>query len=214
MITTFDRARPTYDLIKRLLYENAGISVNLGKTESFSKQVQNVLPGMNELGSSDQPPIFKGNLTEHERGIEILGAPIGTNAYVNEMLDRKLVEQDKLLDSLPHCSSVQHAWLLLYYCGIPRSNHLLRTIPPETVSDYAGKFDRKIKATLSSILRLDINSIEDATKHMQLELPLRLGGMGLRNNRRISPCAYWASWADSLKLMCERNPRVLDLIRN
>ena len=37
-------------------------------------------------------------------------------------------------------------------------------------------------------------------------------GMGLRNNSRISPCAFWARWADSLKTICERLSKLVHLL--
>ena len=38
----------------------------------------------------------------------------------------------------------------------------------------------------------------------QARLPLRLSGCGLRNSLRTSSAAYWASWADCLKGICDR----------
>ncbi len=37
-------------------------------------------------------------------------------------------------------------------------------------------------------------------------LPLRLGGLGLRSAVRLSPAAFWASWADALAMINARHP--------
>ena len=37
-------------------------------------------------------------------------------------------------------------------------------------------------------------------------LPVALGGLGLRSARRTSRAAYWASWADCLQMIQERQP--------
>ena len=42
----------------------------------------------------------------------------------------------------------------------------------------------------------------------QAQLPLRLGGCGLRSALRTAPAAYWASWADTLPMIQARHPEV------
>ena len=65
----------------------------------------------------------------------MLGAPIGTNAFVEpfslKVLDDEVAFLSKLQD-LP----TQHAWLLLLFCGAPRANYRLRTIPPQQCLAY------------------------------------------------------------------------------
>ena len=40
------------------------------------------------------------------------------------------------------------------------------------------------------------------------QLPMRLGGLGLRSAVRTAPAAYWASWADALPMLRARVPVV------
>ena len=40
----------------------------------------------------------------------------------------------------------------------------------------------------------------------------RLGGLGLRSDRRMAPGACWSSWADALAMIHQRLPRVADSI--
>ena len=43
-------------------------------------------------------------------------------------------------------------------------------------------------------------------------LPIRIGGLGLRSAVRCAGAAYWASWADALHMISERNPAVADTV--
>ena len=37
-------------------------------------------------------------------------------------------------------------------------------------------------------------------------MPMGMGGGGIRSATRAAPCAYWASWADALPMLRQRNP--------
>jgi len=124
----------------------------------------------------------------------------------------RLNEERKLLDKLPLLDSIQVAWLLLYYCAAPRANHLMRTVPPQAIEFYVREHDRAVRMCLANILRIDSEDLELAQYRMQLELPHRFAGLGLRNNERIAPCAYWASWVDCLKIINDRQPGVIHLV--
>lgn len=51
-----------------------------------------------------------------------------------------------------------------------------------------------------------LHGVEYNTWVRQARLPLRLSGCGLRDSARVSPAAYWASWADCLQDIVERYP--------
>ena len=42
----------------------------------------------------------------------------------------RLQEEEPLLAELRDMPSTHVAWLLLYFCAVPRANHLLKTVPP------------------------------------------------------------------------------------
>ena len=50
------------------------------------------------------------------------------------------------------------------------------------------------------------------------QLPCRFGGLGLRCADRTSEAAYWASWADALHMMTQRNPiacaKIIEVLRS
>ena len=43
-------------------------------------------------------------------------------------------------------------------------------------------------------------------------LPMRMGGLGLRSATRCAEAACWASWADALYMVGQRNPEVADMV--
>ncbi len=212
LVTTKPRARQAYDTVTRCIREMAGVEANLGKTECWGKGGGEPPPGVNELAPSatsdnvPRTPIWKGDLPAHLNGIEVLGSPIGTEAYVAEAARERLRQEKKLLDKLRAPLTNQTAWLLLSFCAAPRANHILRTLPPSLARIYGEAHDEAVRSTLGEIMGLSNHLIDDPQFRQRAQLPLRLGGLGLKSSTRTAPCAYWASWADSLTVMRERNP--------
>ena len=101
---------------------------------------------------------------------------------------------------------MQAAWLLLYYCAVPRLNHLLRTLPPRLVQPLAEAHDTSIMEVFAQLFNIPPKTTWNTTTHgipydtwlMQAQLPIRFGGMGLRHSGETAYAAYWASWADVL----------------
>ena len=79
---------------------------------------------------SFEPSFRKPGLKRKENGLKVVGTPIGTPEFIAKHGERIVVDEAQLLQSLPMLASLQAAWLLLYFCAVPRINHLLRTIPP------------------------------------------------------------------------------------
>ena len=116
ILTGRDRAKACYDIVVQSIREHTGIEPNKGKTECWSKNGGNAPRDIHLLDAPvPAKPVWKGDLNEEDRGIEVLGSPIGTQAYINKVLDEKLAEEDILLNELPHLDKVQMAWALFYY---------------------------------------------------------------------------------------------------
>ena len=115
----------------------------------------------------------------------------------------------------------QVAWLLFYFCAVPRANHLLRTVPPQQVAPYAIAHDQQMHMEFRRLLGL-ASAEHDAVLHglseevwaRRAKMPVRMGGCGLRDSVRTAPAAYWASWADCLHSLHERCPRLGHVILN
>ena len=63
-------------------------------------------------------------------GIEILGIPVGTDAYVCDFAERRVRQLDQVIPALSHLRDPQVQYLLLRCCANARVSHLLRGIDP------------------------------------------------------------------------------------
>ena len=139
------------------------------------------------------------------QGLMVLGTPLGHPAYVAHRLQSLLQDHRAFLDCIPAVPDLQAAWLLLCHCAGPRANYYLRALPPEVTAEFADGHDQALWTCFCSLL--DIDPAEASPQAPQIaQLPLRLGGLGLRSAVRLAPAAYWASWADALAMIARRHP--------
>jgi len=191
------------------------IDINAGKLAAWSKRVAECPAGL-EGNDANGEPIWKGDLSAERQGVKVLGAPVGSPEYVQRFCDNVVEEKAKLLDLLPKLPSLQSAWLLLYFCAVPRINHLLRTVPPQHVRVAARAHDANVLNCFQKIFHIpnrqqwetNLQGLSFGTWVKQARLPLRLGGCGLRDSTRTSRAAYWASWADCMPDLGRRFPEL------
>ena len=208
IVASKERTRAIYDLVTQEIANHTGVQPNLGKTESWSPSAGPAPEGINALNApAPAAPVWKGNLAEEDRGLEVLGSPIGTYAYVQKTLAARLEEERKLLDHIPRLHDTQSAWLLLYFCAAPRANYIIRSTPPRQSMHYARAHDNLVLECLAQMLHLPLDLLGLAHVRQQIQMPMRLGGLGLQSAEQMSQAAYWASWADVLPSLHARVPR-------
>ena len=154
--------------------------------------------GMAELG----PDVW------NPEGMKVLGAPVGSTRFVEEVVNKRLEEEAKLWEAIPFVPDLQAAWQILLQCAGPRCHHMLRTLPPSQSEEYAQAHDAGMLRVMDTLLALSGNPQEVEVAHNIASLPMRLGGLGLRSAQRMAPAAYWASWADALHMIDQRLPVV------
>ena len=137
-------------------------------------------------GETDLPP--------GRQGVVVLGTPLGHPAFIHAHLEKKVEEQRKLLTRIPLVPDLQSAWLILLHCAGARANYFLRVVDPQSVAAYARAHDEGIWSCLCALL--DIGPIQDESVRSCGNLPLVLGGMGLRSAARISVSACWACFVE------------------
>ena len=139
LFTSRERARPAYDAVSSAIRDLAGIDVNQGKTEAWSKNAQPAPPAIATLNSPDPnvPPVWKSDLSIEQQGLVILGSPLGSPEFIRAQCQKRLQEEEDLWNSIITLPSLQSAWVLLLFCGAPRANHVFRTVPPFYLHDYA-----------------------------------------------------------------------------
>ena len=84
-----------------------------------------------DLGGDAHEPVWVGDwsLPPERQGLTVLGSPFGHDALTHH-LQSKRAEHDCLLQRIPRLDDLQAVWLLLQSCAAPRSNYLLRILPP------------------------------------------------------------------------------------
>ena len=116
---------------KAVLSDTCHIDVNIGKLAAWSKEASPPPAGLDEFGRTSD--IWKSDLPPDSCGIKVLGTPLGTPEFIDKFCQEAADEKMQLINLIPKLSSLQSSWLLLYFCVVPRLNHLLRTLPPQSV---------------------------------------------------------------------------------
>lgn len=152
---------------------------------------------------NDQP-----TLVIPREGIDILGAPVGDDEWVEAQLRSKVDDTRGILNSLADTiDNPQILLLLIRFCAAPRVTHLMRTAVGATAQTAYSLHDRAIEQSLSRLISdylpgsdPDNFALSDLQK-MRASLPLILGGLGLQRAEWIGPIAIMASSATALPRM-------------
>jgi hypothetical protein len=105
----------------------------------------------------------------------LLGAPIGGDQSVDEVLEAKLQELRRLSDRVSLFNAHDALFLLRNCFSIPKPIHTLRSAPCYT-SQLLVEYDSVIRSTLESIMNVSLS--DDAWE--QATLPVANGGIGVR----------------------------------
>ncbi len=130
--------------------------------------------------------------------METLGVMLGPDEAVLQHADAALTSHDLLFRRLPLLPR-QMALQVLRKCVLPRFSYLARTTFPPLLTPSASVFDQRVYECFLRIAGLtDLASwlpsgAAENDVRMHIELPLRLGGIGLRPVTRTSPSAFFAS---------------------
>ena len=120
-----------------------------------------------------------------------MGSPIcGAETFFYESISKRV---NKILDcqnKLTDLKNPQVELLLLRSClSLCKINHLIRTVPCAKIQEQLSEFDHGLRRSLETIL---LSSISDMA-WKQASLPIRLGGLGLREASRSSSAAFIGS---------------------
>jgi hypothetical protein len=131
-----------------------------------------------------------------ESNLVVLGAPIGDDAFVARYFNTTVLpDAEKLLSVLPLLPAHEAFLLLKHTASFCRMVYFIRTVPPPQ-SVVVGSFDIAVQRCFQSILRFAL----DPMSWKQVQLPISMGGFGLRAAALHAPSAFTASlsaWATS-----------------
>ena len=199
------RVRHIFDLLVTCLWNHARVRVHQGKTKIWNKSGI-VPPDVENMRDSRGNSAWRGDhsLPTREQGLKILGTPLGHPDFVSHQLQELQQEHDLLLQRIPGVPDLQAAWLLLSYCAASRANYYLRALTPTDSLIFANLHDESLWSCLCTLLGIDPANASAAAE--VATLPLRMGGLGLRSAARTRHAASWASWADTIPMIRQRNP--------
>ncbi len=199
----------TAHLLQRLevhLFEQACIRLNAAKTRVWNARGVEP-PNLPPAPQSERTWVGDTSLPPDERGLRILGIPLGTDEFAAAYLQNLSAQHRALLDVLPSVPDLQVAWLLLFFCANPRAQYVLRALPPALTAAFAFEHDRSVLLCLAQLLQVDPGAgdpLPDLVAR-RAHVALRHGGLGLRSAASNAPEAYFASWADSLPAALSRD---------
>ena len=139
-----------------------------------------------------------------ERGIRVLGTPLGSEAFVRAQLQAIGESHELLLSRIPAIQDLQSTWLLLLFCAATRATYFLRVCHPTHSVQFAHQHDVSVWQCLCSLLGQPLN-----TDVWEVgSLPYHLGGLGLRSVSCTIHAACWGRWADCLSSIRQRHAQI------
>ena len=156
-----------------------GVFLNLEKSKLF-------WPHPSQHNSHLFPP----SLPRTSDGLVVLGTPIGSEQFISNHFSSKIEKNDRIIKKLPKLNDPQISFALLSKCmGLSKVGYFLRTSPCSDTIDLATRFDNSTNEALELIIGKDLPKIA----RLQTELPLKLGGLGLRSAVKHAPASFLSS---------------------
>jgi hypothetical protein len=156
-----------------------GVFKNMGKTKVvyFRPKAEGDDEFHERWGIPDENVTYSGNF-------KVLGTPVGSDQYAADELRLKFVKYKRTMDRLKAMKDVQCAGLLARMCtGMCKINHILRTVPfGPKVQEVLEEFQLMMRDLWEVLLSTPLTEYQ----WRQLELPVDMGGAGIRN-----PVAHW-----------------------
>lgn len=132
-----------------------------------------------------------------KQGVVVLGAPIGEVQYTKTCWNQRVQNKTgPLIKELAAMGDVQTRLLLLRFCAVPVTNHMLRMSPPAYTATACKIHDAQVKKAVESVLTFG-GRVLDTLPWQRAVLPMRLGGMGLTSATETAGIAYAASLAQA-----------------
>jgi hypothetical protein len=134
---------------------------------------------------------------------ELLGAPVGNDAFCARHTQQRAARAADLLGALGALENTQTALHLLRHCAsFCKLSYSARVVPPTAHTAALLAMDDSVRACLEQLAGASLT--EDSWKQAQLQL--KRGGLGLRSCRKHAAAAYLASRAATSDLCAQLYP--------
>ena len=139
----------------------------------------------------DTPDPFPAQVERLRDGFELLGSPIGDEAFCTNFINKFTAKAVKhTLGPLSSLDDPQVVHMLIRLCAsFCRVVHLLRAVPTPFARQAVDVFDREVQKALAH----GVGILFPERAWLQLRLPLTLGGAGMRRAADHAAGAYLAS---------------------
>jgi len=182
--------------IKELSFEIAGLTLNQEKGALL-------LPSGAPLPTAEVRALFPPVFEFRQDGMRIAGSPIGTDAFMQDFVQAKVVEAGVKLAAIKIVGkkSPHAAHRLLSSCGTKLLSFLATTVPPNICLPFLAAFDTEVEQTFFEIISPSLFScskerIDRARLKVSLPSPM---GCGLFKATDQGGVAWWSSVAACLR---------------
>ena len=149
-----------------------------------------------DLTLSDDP-LHRGVPRSLPEGFEVLGSPIGSEAIVLRVLDKRVEKINQIIQNLHLLNDSQSEFALLHSClSLPSFDYAARTTHPGLHAPSMNRFDGLMREAISGVLGRPLTD----SQWLQASLPSTMGGLGLRKASTHSPASYLTSVAQTFDL--------------
>jgi len=169
-------------------------TILLGKTltedEAIMKKNQYIALGFNDSCIHIHPDNLPGSSLSY--GAKLLGSFIGSDEFIRSKIIAKAEKLKKVADNIKKVESKQIQFLLLGQCFNMKVNYHSRTTSPDRMLPLLTEFDKMKLDVLEDIVEADV----DEKRFLLSQMSVSLSGIGLRNSKWDSVCAFVASNAE------------------
>ena len=149
-----------------LMEQGPNMGIHLNKSKS-----QVIMP----VPSEDELDLYPTEFKRLKDGIVVLGAPVGSDKFVQDFLDERINKVEKLLDKTKELGNTQVMALLARYCiQGPKMAHLMYSTNPETAKRQWQRYDEISSRYLEALVGCPLKPQEWELA----TLPKGKGGLG------------------------------------
>lgn len=178
-------ANTVFDDFQYIISEcsNIGLNINFKKCEiSFLSEKSEI---DNFINSSDK---YKKNSIVDKTNFNLLGCAFSDKG-ISKMIFNKIAIFQKLTKNISLLDSHIAYFLLRHSFGFPRMTYLLRCAPCWRDLDGLNNFDFILKKSIENITNCNL----DKNAWSQCNLPVKMGGLGIRNTTTLCYPAFLSS---------------------
>ena len=175
-----------------------GLEQNLDKCKAWSNG------WLDKKKNPPKIPDLPEKIVKCKEGLTLLGRPFGCSKFIESEMKKAMEDIEKGLNILSKFPDAQIAFLLLRCCASVKAHYLLRLLPisnPQFL-EFVNRHDQAVLECAKHILRLPLDLSERSC--IQLFLPIRDGGFGLRKLEQEGDAAFYGSAGATLADVIQR----------